>query len=107
MPYSSIDELKVETGLDEFDAIFEVAKEFTLVFAGLPDEDEYRLHNKSLYLGPHPSVYKLQLGVYGARGWGEQEDPELYGSDDYLSLDRDDVDSLVEQGYIKYLQAPD
>ena len=107
MTYTSITELQSGTGVEHFDAIFEVTEEFTLVFAGAPAEDENRLFAGSMFLAPNPQSYMIQPGVYGVVGWDDGVESQVHGLDVFLALTREEVDALVELGYVKYLSKPD
>lgn len=108
----SIETLKAETGIEEFDAVIEVQHDLTFALAGGQGDDEHRLTDgDSIWLGPFAEVRRIPAGVYGITHWNDPdgENPIVHGlpDDGPEDLFQEEILALVEQHHVAlWLQAP-
>lgn len=106
----NIEELKAETGIEKFDAILEVKHDLTFALAGGEGDDEYRLTDDGIWLGPFAHVRRIPAEVYGITHWNNLDgDPVIHGlpAATLNEFDCEDILALIHQHKVAiWLQAP-
>ena len=106
----NIKELQQETGIEKFDAVIEVQHDLTFALAGGQGDDEHRLNDDGIWLGPFAHVCRIPAGVYGITHWNDPGgDPVINGlsADAPGEFDREDILALIHQHEVAiWLQAP-
>lgn len=104
----NIKELQQETGIEKFDAILEVRRDLTFALAGGHGDDEHRLSDDGIWIGPFALVCHIPAGVYGVTHWHNRQ-PALHGlpANAPDEFDREDILALIHQHEVAvWLQAP-